>query len=470
MPLHFSVPCGHCEECRDMMRSEWYIRAFYHWESVKSIGGCAFFYTLTYREDSLPHYNDVRCFDKISVQKFCKRLKERMWRKYKIHLDFLITCEYGELFKRPHYHAIFFLDRQILPWSFYNQVNESWSLGFVYAGRYGGIVNSPSGILYVTKYVCKDSSFINLDSQLYATIKKDYSEMYESWYHGIGDELFAPESFDALCKEHLRWSNIPEVAEWYNAFKREYSRHSTFNLHSSKLGYALIDAKNRLNLNKDTVLIPQGSGYIEMPLPRYIIRYLYYDRVPNERDGKRTKFVLNVDGMKHQLDTIDYRIDKLALDYQNFFSSTRLTDYQFTQLRSQFNFIGNKDLRFFLDNLSCNYRNMAIYSLVYRNRFSIGQDYEFFNEYKDYMSNLFSVLEDKNDVPLSEYTSKQINHINDNLFNYHPIFAPYELLYQLYVAMAEIIRKERAYNKQQKVSNERQLRDYLKLSNLSIAV
>lgn len=469
MPLYFSCPCGKCEECKRDRQNEWFVRSFYEWEMVRHKGGCGFFYTLTFDDEHLPRYNGIPCFDRKLVVDFIKRLKERLSRKYGVDCTYLLSCEFGELYKRPHIHGEFFVTRQLLPWSFFKEVQEAWQQGFVYAGTDGGLLTSCAGILYVTKYITKDFSYTNVDKHLYMSIKDDYSKMYSSWFENEGVELNAPETFDLLIKEHNLWTGKKEVSSWYNAFMKEYRDHSPFNVSSLKFGYDMINRKSRLNLVEDEVLVPFGRQWIWMPLPRYAIRNLYFDRVRNERDGKKNKFVLNVVGKQHFLDTLDKKIDERALAFKNFFEHTRLTDYQFTLLDSHFNFIGNKDLRFFLDNLKCDFRRLAIYALVYRNRFSLGtEDYDYWHEYKTYLSDLFQICENKSNTPLAEWSTKAINHINDNLFNFHPQFQMYEQIYLLYTQMVGIIRKEQAEARFLKYQTERKLRDVLKMSNLNL--
>lgn len=469
MPLYFSCPCGKCEDCKRARQSEWFIRSFYEWERVKHIGGCGFFYTLTFNDENLPKYKGIKCFDRNQIQLFCKRLKENLKRRFGIDISYLLSCEYGTLYQRPHYHALFFITRALMPWTFYNLVESAWQYGFVYCGTDGGLLSSPSGILYVTKYITKDFSFTDNDAQLYCAIKDDYSFVYAEAYEKDLKLLNAPETFDQLIKERSSWVGVPDVISYYNDFMLFYRRHSSFNAHSVRYGYDMLNRPTRLDLHNDKVLVPSGSNWIWLSLPRYALRYLYFDRVLNDRTGKRDKFVLSAVGKQHFLDTLDVKIDSLSLEYQNFFTSHRVTDFQFSQMRLHFNFEGNKDLRFFLDNLKCDFRRLAIYSIVYRNRFSLGtESFDYWHDYKSYLSSLFEICENKFNTPLSEWSTKAINHINDNLFNFHPNFVVYEQLLLLYQEMVSLIRKEQAIARHQKYENERKLRDVIKISHLNL--
>ena len=470
MPLYFECPCGKCDDCKRDRQSEWFVRSFYEWQHIKSLGGCGFFYTLTYNDDNLPHYNGIPCFSYEDIQLFIKRLRENLERKYNIHLhSYLVSSENGELYQRPHYHVNFYLDKQLMPWSFFNLVDNAWQKGFVYAGSDGGLIKSPSALLYVTKYITKDSSFASRDKELYACLKDDYSIAYKDWLQFSSDFETAPETFDELIKLRSAFINNKPIISWYNDFRRHYRNITTFKTSSLKFGYSAIDCAP-IDFQHDKILVPIGKQYQYVPLPRYLIRHLYFDRVPNEIDGKKNKFVLNVRGKQHYLDTLDMRINDRANEYRDFFKSTRLTDYQFKSLDTHFVFNGNKDFCLFLDNLDIDYRRLAIYSLIYRNRFSLSTHYDYWNEYKDYVSDLFSVCEDKLNSPLCCYDTRDVNYINNNLFNFKPEFFIYEQLSLLYSQMVQIIRQERALFNAQKRETERKLRDIIKSSNLKIAV
>ena len=103
-PLKLQVPCGKCEECKRSNRSDWFVRSYYEWQKSQN---STFFYTLTYNNDNLPKFAGIACFRKKDLQDFLKRLRFRL-DKYNVKLKYLITCEYGELRNRSHYHALFF--------------------------------------------------------------------------------------------------------------------------------------------------------------------------------------------------------------------------------------------------------------------------------------------------------------------------------------------------------------------------
>lgn len=91
-----SYPCGQCMACRLNKVRDWTLRimheARFHTDSV--------FLTLTYSPDKLPLNGSL---DKEDVQDFMKRL-----RYYVGKVRFFLCGEYGDRYKRPHYHLILF--------------------------------------------------------------------------------------------------------------------------------------------------------------------------------------------------------------------------------------------------------------------------------------------------------------------------------------------------------------------------
>lgn len=118
----FQLPCGKCRECRLEYARSWAIRCVH--ESKIHEKNC--FITLTYSDEHLKspklQYPDF--------QKFMKRLRDQVFRNFlktfgeenwkiltkeekktqynKIAIGVFVTGEYGDRFKRPHWHAILF--------------------------------------------------------------------------------------------------------------------------------------------------------------------------------------------------------------------------------------------------------------------------------------------------------------------------------------------------------------------------
>lgn len=138
------IPCGQCAECRAKAQSEFAALSVLEAESAGSIG----FLTLTYNNDSLPFALSTRFENepavitaiergsvwnpgpidgffrcspickgsfyvcpslcRSDVQKHIKRFRQDYFRRHGERCDFRFTFfgEYGERFKRPHYHML----------------------------------------------------------------------------------------------------------------------------------------------------------------------------------------------------------------------------------------------------------------------------------------------------------------------------------------------------------------------------
>lgn len=88
-----SLPCGQCIGCRLKRARDWGTRIM-HEASMHEFNS---FVTLTYDDAHLPPLGGLRYSD---FQKFMKRVRKRFG-----PTRFFMCGEYGEEFKRPHYHA-----------------------------------------------------------------------------------------------------------------------------------------------------------------------------------------------------------------------------------------------------------------------------------------------------------------------------------------------------------------------------
>lgn len=155
------VPCGKCELCRSSARSEWSVRLQLHTEMYDTM---PLFVTLTYDNYHLTFADDRPVLIKDDIKAFLKRYRDGQ-NLYHTNWKYFGCGEYGDLFGRPHYHVLFFGDRQL-----YDALDRSedeanelvrkyWHdengvpLGFVKV-----CVADWSGIHYVTKYVMKHIS------------------------------------------------------------------------------------------------------------------------------------------------------------------------------------------------------------------------------------------------------------------------------------------------------------------------
>lgn len=121
-PDGLTVPCGKCLGCKIKKRSEWSMRCIH--ELTQHEKAC--FLTLTYDDRHLP--TDFRVH-KEHLQKYFKRLRKNDKRPFK----YFACGEYGDMFGRPHYHAILF-GYGLSP-DDYDILDINWGYGII-DGRY----------------------------------------------------------------------------------------------------------------------------------------------------------------------------------------------------------------------------------------------------------------------------------------------------------------------------------------------
>lgn len=180
--IRYSVPCGRCLECRSSYQSEWRSRISFEIDSLYKRGGVAIFLTFTYSDKCLPIFSDgdfsTPCFNHEDVKTFLNRLKVRAYRAFGKHsYKYFFTSEYGKNTKRPHYHALFFLQPQTNWLQFAKICREVWTYGYMFPkydlhrdcfvdndSNYSEIrIRSlVGGAKYVSKYVTKDLSFYEI--------------------------------------------------------------------------------------------------------------------------------------------------------------------------------------------------------------------------------------------------------------------------------------------------------------------
>lgn len=121
-----SVPCGKCIECLKDRQNSWKIRLSEEARDHKYV----YFFTLTYRDDSVPFSydldgNKVNHVNKVDIQLWIKRNRIKFERYFKRNIDFkyFICSEYGPNTGRPHYHGIIFTD---ISSTFITQMFNDW--------------------------------------------------------------------------------------------------------------------------------------------------------------------------------------------------------------------------------------------------------------------------------------------------------------------------------------------------------
>lgn len=177
----YEVPCGNCAECRALKQQEWETRISFEISDLYNRGGKAIFLTFTYSDATLPHYQDKAfgidtvAFRHKDVLGFLNRLKFHAHKLFgKGSYKYFFVSEYGKDTKRPHYHALFFLEPCVDFVRFTETARKCWSYGYtfpkfnkhrnIYVDNFN-VATSPlirskaGGSSYVAKYITKDMSF-----------------------------------------------------------------------------------------------------------------------------------------------------------------------------------------------------------------------------------------------------------------------------------------------------------------------
>lgn len=201
LDLPMEVPCGQCIGCRLERSRQWAMRCVH--EASLYDNNC--FITLTYSDDHLPSPPSL-CLP--HFQKFLKRLRK----KYGPDIRFFHCGEYGDLTRRPHYHAILFnhdFPDKIL-WSqrqehrvYRSEALEAlWPYGFSEIGSV-----SFESAAYVARYVLKKINGEQADSH-YQTIDPDTGEI------------------SRIAPEYTTMSRKPGIGRgWWEKFRGDVQPH-----------------------------------------------------------------------------------------------------------------------------------------------------------------------------------------------------------------------------------------------------
>lgn len=198
------LPCGQCIGCRLERSRQWAMRCMHEKQFHKS----SWFVTLTYNEESLPLDGSL---NHRTFQLFCKRLRKACG-----PFRFYMCGEYGELNRRPHYHAILygidFDDRrfykyadkgrtQMLQTS--EKLSAIWGLGFVVLAE----VNFET-CAYVARYVVDK-------------VTGDAAKEFYSWVDQDGQ-------LHEVAPEYNKSSNRPGIGQaYFNKYGAEVYSHDS---------------------------------------------------------------------------------------------------------------------------------------------------------------------------------------------------------------------------------------------------
>ena len=106
----------------------------------------SFFVTFTYDDDSLIFADVEPCLYKRHLQLYFKQLRKQLEKR---SIKYYAVGEYGDLFNRPHYHALIFY-RGMLDWFRLKMIiKDTWKYGICQVLPVSGAQG------YVTKYILK---------------------------------------------------------------------------------------------------------------------------------------------------------------------------------------------------------------------------------------------------------------------------------------------------------------------------
>lgn len=237
-PLQF--PCRKCLACRLNMAREKAIRCIHE----AKMHDQNMFLTLTYDQDNLGdgrlHYIDFQLF----MKKLLKHANKNIHcKENRIHIPFMVTGEYGDKTKRPHWHAIIFNYRPTDAKKKYThhtgetvyeseEISKLWGKGLI---EFASVNLETAG--YVARYAAKKLGHGNDQDHDYHPIHKTSSKraigksFLEKYYLDIFNAGFVvlPNGQKAsIPRYYVDWlkKNHPEKFE-------EYA--STLRLDASKL-------------------------------------------------------------------------------------------------------------------------------------------------------------------------------------------------------------------------------------------
>lgn len=253
---YFNIPCGKCIGCRLRYSREWAIRMTH--EAQMHENNC--FITLTFNPESLAArgHNGL---DKTEFQKFMKRLRKA----YQHKIRFFHCGEYGEKYRRPHYHAILFghdfEDKEYLAkvggFNYYQspKLAEIWPFGFNVIGEV-----TFDSCAYTARYITKKQT-------------------------GEGtDELYTdPETGEVYLREYCTQSRKPGIgATWYAK-------------------YGMSDVHN------NDYIVPMDKPNLKMRPPRY------YDKLLNDTNPELFEQIKEARAVRAPEPILEYeeRLDRL---------------------------------------------------------------------------------------------------------------------------------------------------------------
>lgn len=331
-PFKIEVPCGQCAECKQVQKSEYYFRSYYHSKKMFDTNGYILFVTLTYRNEDLPHISefvpnisdelDFPCFRRNDWRKFIVNLRATLryygydhvgTDPYISNLTHFMTSEYGtdpNHTHRPHYHVLFFVkDGFIEPLELSKYIDQCWDHGMTDGVTYKGsayVLNHCFGKRfnsdevhmravcgYVAKYVMKDSEFQSVVDQRIEKLMVD--KFGEKYTLNRDAKSYRNKLKHEMCQFHLNSKGFGLSGIEYNSFDDIFD--------------------NKMKMPDNNAKHPVK----ESPLSGYLARKIFYQTKYDEAGN--LYWVPNEIGYKWLLVKKLKSIEKKALDMENWINN-----------------------------------------------------------------------------------------------------------------------------------------------------
>lgn len=219
----YKIPCGKCIGCRLDYSRDWAARCSVEQKGLeeqigKDINLCSWFLTLTYDDEHLPleeMYGNPTIRHK-DMQDFWKRLRSYAeYHNLGNNLRYYQGSEYGELYQRPHYHAVVFglFIPDLKPWSRNKQgdqlyisdtLTELWGKGYVIIGDYSWKTGA-----YVARYVMKKNK--GKDTIWYDAKNVEYETAKMSRRPGLGFDYFQNHADEIYTYDKIQLVNGQQI-------------------------------------------------------------------------------------------------------------------------------------------------------------------------------------------------------------------------------------------------------------------
>lgn len=193
--LTVEIPCGRCIGCRLEHSKQWATRCMLEAQQQDKNS----FITLTFNNENHPEDGSLQ---KSDLQKFFKRLRKQH------NIRYFACGEYGEQFRRPHYHACIFgydwPDRELVEGGLYEskELSSLWPYGYHKIGDFSW-ETAAYVARYVTKKISGDQAQIHYDDRVpeFALMSRKPG-LGREWYNEFKGDVIGPDQI--IIRNSLR--------------------------------------------------------------------------------------------------------------------------------------------------------------------------------------------------------------------------------------------------------------------------